>query len=189
MVDALTLLTTRKSIPAQFLAEPAPSPSEMAQIFTIASRVPDHGKLAPWRFIVFSGEARAAAGEKLADFLKARQPDVTEARLAEERGRFIRAPLVIGVVSTAAEHVKIPVWEQQLSAGASTVLLQLAAHALGYATVWLTEWMAFDPEAASLFGVKPEEKVVGFVHIGTPTMPPQERPRPVLSDIVSHWSP
>jgi nitroreductase len=189
MPDALDLLKTRRSIPAQFLAEPGPTGAEIETLLTIASRVPDHGKLAPWRFILFRGDARAEAGRRLADLLKARDPAVSDTRLEEERARLARAPLVIGVVSRAAEHVKIPIWEQQLSAGAALMNLVTAAHAMGYAAVWLTEWMSYDEEASRILGARPGERFAGIVHIGTPTIPAQDRPRPALSDIVTEWTP
>jgi nitroreductase len=151
--------------------------------------VPDHGKLAPWRFILFRGEARLEASRRLAALLKHRDPNVSQARLDEEAKRLARAPLVIGVVSRAAEHVKIPVWEQQLSAGASLMNLVTAAHAMGYGATWLTEWVTYDDEASRILGVQPGERIAGLVHIGTPTAPPQERPRPALADIVTDWTP
>lgn len=189
MPDALDLLKTRRSIPAQFLAEPGPSEEELTTLLTIASRVPDHGKLAPWRFVIIRGAARAALGEKLAALVAARDPAAGDRRLDEERARFARAPLVIAVVSRAAEHVKIPIWEQQLSAGASAMNLEIAAHAMGYAACWLTEWVTYDAEASALLGVGPGERIAALVHIGTPTIPPQDRPRPALSEVVTEWTP
>ncbi len=188
MPDALDLLKTRRSIPAQFLAEPAPTDAEIETLLTIASRVPDHGKLAPWRFVIIRGSARAALGERLADLLAARDPATPAQRLDEERGRFTRAPLVIAVISRAAEHVKIPIWEQQLSAGASVMNLEIAAHAMGFAACWLTEWVAYDAEASAIVGTRAGERIAALVHIGTPTIPPQDRPRPALADIVTEWT-
>jgi nitroreductase len=187
--DALELLKTRKSISAPYLAEPSPNAAEIDEILTIASRVPDHGKLAPWRFIVYAGEARKQAGARLAELYKRKNPEADEKRLEEERGRLARAPLVIGVISKAAPHVKIPEFEQLLSAAAATMNLELAAHALGYAAQWTTEWIAYDEEAAVLLGAKPGERFVAFVHIGTSTVPSTDRPRPVLADIVTRWQP
>ncbi|WP_181706715.1 nitroreductase family protein [Chthonobacter rhizosphaerae] len=188
MTDALTLLSTRRSVAPAFLVEPGPDDDQIATLLTIASRVPDHGKLAPWRFIVIRGDNRHRLGERLADLLKRRDPSVTDARLEEERRRFARAPLVVAVISRAAEHVKIPLWEQQLSAGASAMNLVTAAHALGFAAAWLSEWVAYDAEAAAVVGAREGERIAGLVHIGTPAQPPQDRPRPALADIVSEWS-
>lgn len=188
MTDALDLLKIRRSIPAAFLAEPAPSEAELETLLTIATRVPDHGKLAPWRFILFRGDARLKAGEKIAALVSRRKPDATVGELEQEKTRFARSPLVVGILSRAAPHVKIPVWEQQLSAGASAMSLEIAAHAMGFAACWLTEWVSYDDEAAAILGAKPGERFAAFVHIGTPTVPAQDRPRPALADVVSDWT-
>ncbi|MBP0615113.1 nitroreductase family protein [Jiella mangrovi] len=186
MTEATELLATRRSIPIPMLAAPAPSGEELDRILTIAARVPDHGKLAPWRFILYRGEAARAIGERLASIVAGREGErMTENRHKVEAERFSRSPLVVGVVSTASEHVKIPVWEQQLSGAAAAMNLVHAAHAHGYAANWVTEWVAYDEEAKAVLGISEEEKVIGFVHIGTPTEPPSERPRPELSAIVS----
>lgn len=187
MLDALALLKTRKSISATFLSAPAPSEGELADILSIASRVPDHGKLSPWRFILFKGDAGARAGGMLADLFRRRNPQADEKALDEERKRLAQAPLVVGVVSTAAPHVKIPEFEQLLSAGNAAMSILLAAHALGYAGQWTTGWIAYDEEAGRILGLKPGERFVGFVHLGTPTAPLTDRPRPTLSGIVSDW--
>jgi nitroreductase len=188
MTDALELLKTRKSISAAFLAEPGPSEAELAEILTVAVRVPDHGKLTPWRFILFQGDARKAAGEALARLFAERNPGADPKQLDEERARLARAPLVIGVVSTAAPHAKIPEFEQLLSASNAAFNLELAAHALGYAAQWTTGWIAYDADAGKILGLKDGERFVGFIHIGTSTVPFTDRPRPALSDIVSTWS-
>jgi nitroreductase len=189
MLDPLALLKTRKSISATFLSAPAPSETELDDILSIASRVPDHGKLSPWRFILFKGDAGARAGGMLADLFRRRNPQADEKALDEERKRLAQAPLVVGVVSTAAPHVKIPEFEQLLSAGNAAMSILLAAHALGYAGQWTTGWIAYDDEAGRILGLKPGERFVGFVHLGTPTAPLGDRPRPTLSDIVSDWRP
>lgn len=187
MNATLDLLLTRRSVPAQMLAAPGPSADELQTLLTIASRVPDHGKLAPWRFIVFEGEARVEAGRRLAEIVVERRPEISEARLDEERRRFSMAPLVVAVVGRAAEHVKIPVIEQIYSAGAVCLNLEIAAHAMGYAACWLTDWPAYDAEARTVLGLAAGETIVGFIHIGTPTITPLDRPRPALEDIVSRF--
>jgi nitroreductase len=187
MPDAREFLKTRRSISAPFLAEPAPDETQLAEILTIASRVPDHGKLTPWRFIVFRGGARLQAGEALARRFAEINPDVDEKRLSEERGLLAKAPLVVAVVSRAAPHVKIPEFEQFLSAGAAAMNLVHGAHALGFAAQWVTGWAAYDDAAGRIIGLAPGERLVGLVHIGTSTVPPVDRPRPPLSDIVSEW--
>lgn len=186
MADAITLLSTRRSIPIPMLGLPAPSEAELETILTIGARVPDHGKLVPWRFIVYRGAPAAAIGEALAGLIEARDgAPLSEGRRRVETTRFTRAPLVIGVISTAGEHVKIREWEQVLSGGAAAMNIVNAVHAMGYAANWVTEWMAYDDEAKALLGVAPAEKVIGFIHVGTPQEPPVERPRPALSEIVT----
>jgi nitroreductase len=189
MPDALDLLKTRKSISAPFLAAPPPSDAQLAEILTIASRVPDHGKLTPWRFILFKDDAGLRAGEALAKLYAAKNPEADEKKIEEERKRLAQAPLVVAVVSRAAPHPKIPEIEQLLSAGNAAMNVVLAAHALSYAAQWTTGWIAYDEEAGRILGLKPGERFVGFIHIGTPTAPPTDRPRPSMADIVSEWQP
>lgn len=187
MTDALTLLTKRKSIRPMELTGPAPTAAEIDTLLTIASRVPDHGKLAPWRFIVFEGDARLAAGKTIAAVFSANRPDATPEQVEFESKRLARAPLVIAVVSRAAPHVKIPEWEQVMSAGAATTSLVMAAHALGYAASWLTEWYAYDRRVLDVLGLAADERIAGFVHIGRQAQPPEDRPRPRLADIVTRF--
>ena len=189
MPDALELLKTRRSVKPMELGGPPPTAAEIDILLTIATRVPDHGKLAPWRFIVFEGEARQAAGAIIAEVFRAQRPDATPDQVEFERQRLARAPLVIAVVSRAGPHVKIPEWEQQLSAGASAMNLVLAAHALGYAASWITEWYAYDRAVLDRLGLKPDERLAGFVHIGRPAKPPEDRDRPQLAAIVTRFPP
>src|SRR6185312_2396962 len=144
MPDALDLLKTRRSVKPREMTGPAPTAAEVETLLTIASRVPDHGKLTPWRFILFEGDARLEAGEKLAAIFRANRPDATPDQIEFEAKRLARAPLVIAVVSRAGPHVKIPEWEQLMSAGAAAMSLVLGAHALGYGANWITEWYAYD---------------------------------------------
>jgi nitroreductase len=169
------------------LKGPAPGPSEVETLLKIASRVPDHGKLTPWRFIVFEGSARAVAGDTIAAAYRTDHPEATPDQIEFERKRLSRAPLVIAVVSRAGPHVKIPEWEQQLSAGASAMSLVFAAHALGYAASWITEWYAYDRRVLDELGIAPHERVAGFVHIGRPAKPPEDRDRPKLDAIVTRF--
>src|SRR5271168_2422860 len=188
MTDALKLLATRRSFKAAELAGPAPSAAEIDTLLTVASRVPDHGKLVPWRFIVFEGEARDVAGAAIAAAFRVKYPDAKPEHVEAERRRLLRAPLVIAVVSRAGPHVKIPEWEQVLSAGAAAMSLVLAAHALGYGANWITEWYAYDRTVLDAFGLAPNERIVGFVHIGRPPGPPEDRPRPPLREIASRFA-
>ncbi|WP_018698079.1 nitroreductase family protein [Amorphus coralli] len=189
MTDLLEHLRTRRSVPAAGMTGPGPDAETLRDMLTIAARVPDHGKLAPWRFIVFEGESRTAFGAALAKLVKRRNPDIDEERLEAERRRFDRAPLVVGVVSCASAHPKIPEWEQILSAGAVCMNLIHAAYGHGFAAQWISEWYAFDPEALELLGLETSEQVAGFVHIGTAEGVPSDRPRPTLEAITSHWEP
>lgn len=188
MTDTLDLLATRRSVPANALAEPAPSAEELDRMLTIAARVPDHGKLAPWRFIVIEGEARAELGGRIAALLKELEPEASPPRLEAQAACFSQSALVVAVVSRAAPHVKIPEWEQQLSAGAVCMNLSIAANALGYGAQWLTGWAAYEPRARELMGLEPHERIAGFIHIGTPTERLSDRPRPELKDVVTRWS-
>lgn len=178
-------LAVRRSIPAFQMSEPGPTTDELEQILTLAVRVPDHGKIAPWRFIVYRGEERGRIGEELLAMAVQKNPDLSEEMVNVERTRFTRAPVVIAVVSTAAPHVKIPEWEQVMSAGAVCLNLLMAANAVGFVSNWLTEWFAYDERAYPLLGIKPGEKVAGFIHIGSTTFPAVERPRPALADVVT----
>ena len=187
MPDALKLLATRRSFKPFELSAPGPSATEIDTLLTIASRVPDHGKLAPWRFIVFEGEARRAAGAAIAAAFRGKYPDATPEQIDAERERLARAPLVIAVVSRAAPHVKIPEWEQVLSAGAAAMNLVLAAHALGYGASWITEWYAYERAVLDALGLKPHERIAGFIHIGRPPGQPEDRPRPALDDIATRF--
>ena len=185
MNDTLRLLSTRRSVAPHLLTGPGPGAEELETLLTIAARVPDHGRLVPWRFIVLQGEARHRIGEVIAAAFKAAQPEADEARIAPERERLARAPLVVAVVSRAGPHVKIPEWEQMLSAGAVCMSLVIGANALGYATSWLTEWYAFDRRVLDALGLASDERIAGFVHIGRPAEPPVERQRPDMAEIVT----
>ena len=188
MPDALELLKTRRSFKAMELSGPGPSPAEVDTLLTVASRVPDHGKLAPWRFIVFEGEARRTAGNAIANAFHTTYPDAKPEHVAGERERLLRAPLVIAVVSRAAPHMKIPEWEQVLSAGAAAMNLVTAAHALGYGANWITEWYAYDRAVLDALGLEPHE-LHGRLHPYpvAPPGPPEERPRPPLAEIATRF--
>jgi len=185
--DAIELLKIRRSVKPREMSEPGPSPAELETILTIGARVPDHGKLTPWRFIVFEGGARVRAGEIIARVFGRKNPQATAADIEVEKHRLTDAPLVIGVVSFTKPHPKVPPWEQELSAGASAMNMVTAATALGYGACWLTGWFAFDRDVLDGLGLKPDEKLAGFIHIGTQTKPSGDRPRPVLSDIVTRF--
>ncbi len=184
MNDTIALLRRRRSSPPALMSGPGPTAEELETILTIASRVPDHGKLAPWRFVVFEGAARERAG-RIAEMIRLEDnPGLDDKAKAEERGRFTRAPLVVAVVSRAAPHAKIPEWEQVLSAGAVCMNLIVAARALGFTATWLTEWTAYDARFQAAIGLAEHERVAGFLHIGK-AAPMEDRARPALAEIVT----
>ena len=185
--DAIELLKIRRSIKPREMTGPGPSPAELDTILTIGARVPDHGKLTPWRFIVFEADARLCAGDVIADVFARKNPQAAAAEIEVEKRRLSDAPLVIGVVSLTKPHPKVPPWEQGLSAGASAMNILTAATALGYGACWLTGWFAFDRDVLDGLGLKPDEKLAGFIHIGTPSKPSEDRPRPALGDIVTRF--
>ncbi|WP_375459761.1 nitroreductase [uncultured Enterovirga sp.] len=186
MNNLLELLRSRRSVAPHNLEGPGPGPAELEDLLTIAARVPDHGRLVPWRFLVIAGEARHRVGEVIAAAVSADEPNATPERLATERNRLARAPLVVAVVSRARPHPKIPEWEQVMSAGAVCMNLVVAANAMGYGTAWLSEWICFDRRILDRLGLEPAETMAGFIHIGRPTERPADRARPVLADIVTH---
>lgn len=183
----LELLKSRRSAPVLSMKGPGPDDDQIRELLTIAARTPDHGKLAPWRFIVFTGQARQRAGAIIAAEYARRNPGAEAQQLEIESKRFMHAPLVIGVVSCAGAHPKIPEWEQVLSAGASCMNLVIAACAMGFSACWLTQWYAYDESVRAAFGLKPGERVAGFVHIGRREGAVEDRPRPALDDIVTHF--
>ena len=183
----IALQTRRRSVPPMQLAGPGPDADQLQTLLTVAARVPDHGKLAPWRFIVFEGDGRLRAGEAIAGVFKDQNPAAEEKRLDLERKRLAHAPLVVAVVSRAAPHAKIPEWEQVMSAGAVAMNLTLAAHAMGFASSWLTEWYAYDRAALTALGLGETEKMAGFIHIGRPAAAVEDRVRPELATLVTRF--
>lgn len=184
-IKLIDYLAVRRSIPAFQMCEPGPGKAEIEEILRLALRVPDHGKIAPWRFIVYRGQQRADLSEELLKLALEAKPELSEEMIQVERTRFTRAPVVVAVVSKAGPHIKIPEWEQLMSAGALCLNVILAANASGYVANWLTEWFAYDERAYPLLGVNAGEKVAGFIHIGSTTFPAIERPRPELADTVT----
>lgn len=178
-------LKIRRSVGIGFLKDPGPTPEQLREILTIGTRVPDHGKFAPWRLIVIEGDARVRAGEKLAAIRKAREPALDDASLDIERRQFLPAPVTIGVLLSPKPNPKSPEIEQLLSAGNVCFNLSHAAFALGFAASWTNRWYGFDVEAQQMLGAKGGERFVGFIHIGTPTAVIEDRERPDLSTVVS----
>lgn len=186
MNETIDFLSARRSTPAHKLSEPAPSDEQLAQLLTIAARVPDHGKLTPWRFIVIRGDARGRLGERIAAAYAADNPEADAEKLAQQRSLLSRAPLVIAVVSRAEPHAKIPEWEQVLSVGAACQNLVIAANAAGFGANWITEWIAYDRRILDAIGLSSVERIAGFVHVGTAAERMPDRQRPNLADVVSY---
>lgn len=180
-------LLTRRSVGPGFLRDPGPSAEELDTMLAIATRVPDHGKLTPWRLVVFAGDDRVEAGKRLADIALQNNPALDADSLEVERQRFLPMPLTIGVISAPQAHPKVPEFEQLLSAGNVAFNLVHAAFAMGYAASWVTRWYTFDAVAAQMLGAGPGERFVGFVHIGTPMVVPEDRHRPELDTVVRRW--
>lgn len=180
----LALLATRRSVSPQTLIVPGPDAEQLAELLRLAARVPDHGKLSPWRFVILEAAAKAPFVDRLR-VMAARQEqrEKAEAVLA----KIETPPLTVGVISRPQEG-KIPAWEQELSAGAVCMTLLIAAHAMGFGASWITDWYAFDPEALALLGARPGERVAGFIHIGTPGETPLERVRPDVEALTRPWT-
>jgi nitroreductase len=187
MPDIIDFLKTRRSVKPRDMNSHAPSATELETILMIGARVPDHGKIAPWRFIVFEGDARRRAGDIIADVFARKNPDAQEPDITKARESLTEAPLVVAVVSSPKQHPKVPAWEQQLSAGASALNIVTAATALGYGANWLTGWFAYDRDVMDRLGLQPHEQFVGFIHIGKSDRPKDDRPRPALTNIVTRF--
>jgi len=185
--ETLDLLLTRRSTTAALLSPPGPSAEELETMLAAAARVPDHRRVNPFRFVLFEGPARKAAGAALADAFKSANPDADDKAVAFEAARFERAPVVVLVVASLDTAHKTPLWEQTLTVGAACQNLLIAASASGYAAQWLTEWYAYDRQVLNAFGLGDEETAAGFIYIGTATEDPKERPRQALAETVSRF--
>jgi len=186
-VETLALLASRRSTVANKMKGPGPNEAQLAGLLRLAMRVPDHGKLAPWRFIIFEGDARAKFGAVLRNVTADANADAPLELLDFEEQRFMRAPTVVAVISRVTANHKIPEWEQVLSAGAVCQNLLIGASAMGFAAQWITEWYAFDETVARALGLERGERVAGYVYIGSAEEPPRERARPDAADRVTRW--
>ena len=186
---ALQLLLQRLSVPSRLLGEPGPDATQLHTLLTAAVRVPDHGKLTPWRFLRIHGTARRQLGDLLAERQRERDPQAPAAVIEKDRQRFDHAPLVLAVVAMLQPGHKVPEQEQLLSAGSACFSLLLAAQALGFGAQWLTGWAAYDPVVMQRLGLAADERIVGFIHIGTPKEAAPERSRPDPMSRLTDWSP
>lgn len=182
----LSLLETRRSGRPRDLVEPGPTAEELERILAIAARTPDHGKLHPWRFVHVSRDRRSAFSDLLFAAYRAEQGEPSEATAEAIARLAFQAPELVVVLFSPKESAKIPLWEQQLSCGAAAMNLEHAAHALGYAAGWITGWPAYSAQVRDAFGSE-SEKIAGFIYIGSPGMPLEERARPALDEVISRW--
>lgn len=181
-------LSLRRSANKAALDAPGPDTAQLDHILDAATRVPDHRRLSPWRFIVFEGDARRQFGEAAANVQAEEAPGASEKAMEETRGLLMRAPVVVAVISSPKDDNRTPIWEQELSAGALAYNLLLSANAAGWAGCWLTEWIAFSDGINTLLGLEHGERVAGFIYLGTATMDPQERARPDTGPLISRWT-
>lgn len=187
-LSAFEQISQRRSVRAMDLQAPGPDQAQIDQLLHAAARVPDHGKLGPWRFICFQDDGREAFGEHLAQRFHELKPEAPLPAIEAERGRFVRAPLVIAVISSVQAQSRIPEWEQLLSAGAACQNLLIAANLMGFAAQWLTEWYAYDEVIDQKLGLNVGERVAGFIYIGSASAKPDERQRPDLQQRIQHWN-
>jgi nitroreductase len=186
-MEALEAVLTRQSVAPAFLREPAPGDAALERILTAGACAPDHGKLRPWRFIVIRGQARERLGEVFAAALRKRQPDAPEAALEQERTRPLRAPLLIGVAAAIAQHPKIPEIEQILSTAAAAQNMLLAAHAQGFGAKWLTGANAYDEHVKGALGLAPDDRLIGFLYLGTVDGSPPAIPHADAREHTVEW--
>ncbi len=186
--DTLDLLRQRRSTVAKNMRDPGPTEDELRILLSAGIRVPDHGKLAPWRFLIFRGDKRGVFGQKLEAIFLHDNPNASAVRSVMERNRFNRAPVVVAVISSITPDHKIPVWEQELSVGAVCQNILIACNAMGFAAQWLTEWYAYDQRVNALLGLSETERVAGFIYMGSADAKPIERKRPNLEALMQDWS-
>lgn len=186
LTSPIRMIETRRSGKPRDMVEPGPDGAQLDRILAAAMRVPDHGKLAPWRFIVVGADKRGALARLLVAAYRAERPEAGRLEL-EALEQFARqSPVLVVAVSTPVADSKIPLWEQQLSAGAACVTMLHAAHALGFVGSWLTGWPAYSDTVKNAFG-GPGDRIAGFLFLGSPGRPLEERPRPDFATVVSHW--
>ncbi len=183
----LSLLQTRRSGKPRDLAAPGPDDAQLRQILEIAARTPDHGKLAPWRFVIVPDDKRAALATVITDAYRIERPQAARLEIEALEQFATQAPALVVVLSSPRPDSHIPLWEQELSAGAACMNLLHAAHALGFAGGWLTGWSAYSDAVRDAFGADPE-RIAGFIFLGTPSKQLEERQRPDPDKIISNWA-
>ena len=188
MSEMSEFLLKRRSIVVRNMAEPGPTDDDLEKILRAGMRVPDHGRLTPWRFMVIRGDARDKMGMVLGEAFRKENPDCIDEQVEIEEERFSRAPMVIAVISRTQPEHKIPEWEQILSSGAACQNMLTAALGMGYAAQWITEWCAYNDDVKAALGLEQSDRVAGFLYLGTRTEEPTDRQRPEYGDIVSEWT-
>ena len=187
--DPLAALDARRSVPFLQLEAPGPDAATLLRLLRSAVRVPDHGKRVPFRFISLRGDSRRVFGERLAARHLELDPDASEAVIDKDRGRYLHAPLIVVAIARLGPDRKIPEQERLLSAGCTCFALLQGAQALGYRGCWLTGWAAYDIEVARMLGLDADERVIGFIHLGTPKTGVPDRDRPDPAALLSEWAP
>lgn len=185
---SLKFLNERLSVPSRQLDRPGPDASQLEAILGAAIRVPDHGRLTPYRLLIVGGDARQRLGMRIADIHARNEPDALPAALAKDRERFNAAPVIVVVIARTTAGHKVPLREQLLSAGCVAYNLLLAAQALGFGAQWLTGWAAYDADVGLLLGLAGNESVVGFVHVGSVREPASEHARASLAEVLGEWN-
>ena len=188
MTELSEFLLNRRSIVVRNMADPGPTDDELEKILRAGMRVPDHGRLTPWRFIIIRGDARDKMGNILGDAFLKENPDCIEEQVEIEKERFSRAPIVIAVVSRTNPAHKIPEWEQILSSGAACQNMLTSALSMGFAAQWITEWCAYNDDVKGALGLESLDRIAGFLYLGSRTEDPTDRQRPEFEDIVSEWT-
>jgi len=187
--EITAFLQSRRSNMAKAMDGPGPSDAQLRELLSIAARVPDHRKLAPWRFVLFQGDARADIGQHIGALFAQKNTDMPVDRVLFESQRFLRAPLIVGVVSSPVKCPRgTPEWEQILSSGAVCYNLLIAAQAAGFAAQWLTEWYSYERDILTVMGLDESERIAGFLYIGSAKEPSLERVRPDLDEKITSWS-
>ena len=185
--SVLELLATRRSALAKDMVEPGPSDEQLEKLIELAVRVPDHGKFKPWRFIIFAGDGRARAGDVLAERWQALNPNHSAEMIEQQRATFLRAPVVVAVVSLTEESKKIPIWEQEMSVGAVCQNMLIGATAMGFGCQWISGWAAYDDVVLEKFGLEANEKIAGYIYLGTAGSPLSDRPRPDHKSLMTRF--
>lgn len=182
----LDFMLKRRSVLARQMSEPGPSEQQLETILTIATRVPDHKKLEPWRFLIIQGDTRKQLGEQFAE-IRRQQVELLPQQHQDIQQSFLRAPLVIAVIFSPIEH-RIPLFEQMLSTGAVCQHINIAAGAMGFASQWITGWSCEDQQAHQVLGLSEQEMVAGYMYIGSSDIKPEDRKRPNLNDKITHFT-